>query len=91
MQEMDLLVAPGTPQADLKRRLLNEWLRNPLLDEDPHLLMLGNPELRLVNYANLVGTTSPVGQHADGASPYGILNMAGNVMEWTARDMTQPR
>jgi formylglycine-generating enzyme len=27
---------------------------------------------------------APVGAHADGASPDGVLDMAGNVMEWTA-------
>jgi formylglycine-generating enzyme required for sulfatase activity len=27
---------------------------------------------------------APVGAHADGASPEGVLDMAGNVMEWTA-------
>jgi formylglycine-generating enzyme required for sulfatase activity len=27
---------------------------------------------------------SPVGAHPDGASPEGVLDMAGNVMEWTA-------
>ncbi|MFC1526023.1 hypothetical protein ACFL6X_04335 [Candidatus Latescibacterota bacterium] len=49
MQDTDLLVVPGPPHADLKRRLLDEWLRNPFLDEDPHLLglRLGEPESRL--------------------------------------------
>ena len=28
--------------------------------------------------------TVPVGTHAEGASPYGILDMAGNVLEWTS-------
>ncbi len=28
-------------------------------------------------------TTSPVGSYPDGASPYGILDLAGNVYEWT--------
>jgi formylglycine-generating enzyme required for sulfatase activity len=27
---------------------------------------------------------SPVGSYVQGASPYGVLDMAGNVMEWTA-------
>jgi formylglycine-generating enzyme required for sulfatase activity len=31
-------------------------------------------------YAN----TAPVGSYPDGASPYGALNMAGNLREWTS-------
>lgn len=29
-------------------------------------------------------TTSPVGSYPEGASPYGVLDMAGNVYEWVA-------
>jgi formylglycine-generating enzyme required for sulfatase activity len=29
-----------------------------------------------------IGTTTPVGMYPDGASPYGVLDIAGNVWEW---------
>jgi eukaryotic-like serine/threonine-protein kinase len=38
----------------------------------------------LANYDNNIGDTTPVGSYPLGASPYGLLDMAGNVRQWVA-------
>ena len=40
------------------------------------------PVPELLNFGNSVGDTQPVGSYPAGASPYGVLDMAGNVEEW---------
>ncbi len=42
------------------------------------------PNSKLLNYQDNIGTPLPVDRYPLGASPYGILNMAGNVREWIA-------
>ena len=40
------------------------------------------PDRNLANFLNISTKTDKVNSHHQGASPYGILNMAGNAAEW---------
>jgi len=40
------------------------------------------PNKNLLNYDKGIGDTTEVGKYINGASPYGALDMAGNVWEW---------
>ncbi len=44
----------------------------------------GNPSSGLLNFNSPAGDTASVGSYKFGASPYGVLDMAGNVTEWVA-------
>ena len=51
-----------------------------------HIYPWGNeePTADMLNFNDDIGDTTKVGSYAKGASPYGVLDMAGNVWEWTA-------
>lgn len=42
------------------------------------------PGVRLANFGENLGDTSQVGSFPTGASPFGVLDMAGNVAEWVS-------
>ncbi len=42
----------------------------------------GEPTPNLANYGGNVGATTPVGRYPEGATPQGLMDMAGNAWEW---------
>jgi formylglycine-generating enzyme required for sulfatase activity len=62
-----------------------EW-ENAARGTDGRLYPWGNepPNETLLNYDGNLGDTTKVGSYPAGASPYGALDMAGNMWEWTA-------
>ena len=48
-------------------------------------------EPELLNYGYKVQSTTPVGAYPKGKSPFGVLDMAGNVFEWTSTPFSKSK
>ena len=82
LEEASKNSASGNGLYRLPKEVEWEWAAGGGKREYPWASDKGTPTDKLANYESNVGATTPVGRYPDGATPEGLMNMAGNVWEW---------
>ncbi len=66
-----------------------EWAAGGGKRKYPWREKLDEPTDQLANYNGHVGATTPVGNYPEGATPEGLLDIAGNVWEWQKNKVSE--
>lgn len=89
----EMEINPEINPAQIRLPTRNEWL-NAAGGDEPYRRFPWDPpgketidpreKLRRGNFSRQLKGTSPVDTYPEGASPYGVMDMCGNVWEWLA-------